>query len=73
MEFQVIYFSKLGNTKKIAEAIASELNVKAEDVKDAKLNECALVFLGSGCYGGEAAKIMTKFSGDNDFKSKNVA
>ncbi|MBN2602768.1 MAG: flavodoxin [Candidatus Thermoplasmatota archaeon] len=73
MEFQVIYFSKIGNTKKIAGEIASELNVKAEDVRDAKLKERALVFLGSGCYGGKPAKIMKKFIEDNNFKSRNVA
>ena len=73
MEFQVIYFSKTGHTKKVAEAIASELGVKAEDVKDAELNEDALVFLGSGCYGGKPAEIMTKFIEDNNFKSRNVA
>jgi flavodoxin I len=72
MEFQVIYFSKTGNTKKVAEAIASELGVKAEDVNDAKLNEDALVFLGSGCYGGKPAEIMTKFIEDSNFKSRTV-
>ena len=31
-----------------------------------------MFFLGSGCYGGKPAKIMTKFIEDNDFKSRNV-
>ena len=44
MNFQVIYLSKTENTKKVAEAIASELNLEAEDIKNAKLNENALVF-----------------------------
>ena len=44
MEYQVIYFSKKGNTKKIAEAIASELNVNAEEVKDAELKDNCIVF-----------------------------
>lgn len=73
MESQVIYFSKLGNTKKVAEAIASELGVKAEQVKDAELKQNAMVFLGSGCYGGKPAKSMVKFIEDNDFENKNVA
>ncbi len=73
MKFQVIYFSKKGNTKKVAEAIASELDVEAENVKDTKLDKNALVFLGSGCYGGKPAKLMTKFIRDNDFRSRNVA
>ncbi len=73
MESQVIYFSRKGNTKKVAEAIASELGVKAENVKNAKLNDNSLVFLGSGCYGGKPGNNMFKFIEDNDFKSRNVA
>lgn len=73
MKFQVIYFTKTGNTKKVAETIASELGVKAEDVKDAKMNKEGLVFLGSGKYGSQPGKIMMKFIEDNNFKSKNVA
>jgi len=73
MEFQVIYFSKTGHTKKVAEAIASQLGIEADNVKDAKLKKDALVFLGSGCYGNKPAKIMTKFIEDNIFKSRNVA
>ncbi len=73
MESQVIYFSRKGNTKKVAEAIASELGVKAENVKDAELVENALVFLGSGCYGGKPGKIITEFIEDNNFNSRNVA
>lgn len=73
MEFQVIYFSKTGNTMKLANSIASELKIKADDVKNAKLNDDAMVFLGSGSYGGKPAKIMIKFIKDNNFKSRNVA
>jgi len=73
MKFQVIYFSKTGNTKKIAEAIASELGVKAEDVNNAKLNQDGLIFLGSGKYGNQPGKIMMEFIEDNNFKSRNVA
>ena len=73
MESQVIYFSRKGNTKKVAEVIASELDVKAVDVTDAKLVENALVFLGSGCYGGKPGKTATNFIEDNDFNSRNVA
>jgi flavodoxin I len=73
MDYQVIYFSRKGNTKKIADAIASELSAKAEDVKDAKLKDNCFVFLGSGCYGGKPAKVMIKFIEDNTFTSKNVA
>jgi len=73
MDFQVIYFTKTGHTKKVAEAIASELNVKAEDVKDAKLNDEGLVFLGSGKYGPQPGKTIMEFIENNNFKSRNVA
>ena len=73
MKFQVIYFSRKGNTKKVAEAIASEFDVEVEDVKDAKLDKNAFIFLGSGCYGGKPAKLMTNFIQNNDFRSRNVA
>jgi flavodoxin I len=73
MNFQVIYYSKKGNTKKVAEAIASELDVKSENVNSAKLNENYFIFLGSGCYGKKPGNIMTKFIEDNNFNSRNVA
>lgn len=69
----MIYFSKKGNTKKIAEAIAYELAVKAEEVKDAKLKDNCFIFLGSGCYGGKPAKDIINFIEDNDLKLRNVA
>ena len=73
MEFQVIYFSRSGNTKKVAEAIASELGINAKDVKNARLNDDGLVFLGTGCYGSKPGKDMIKFIEDNDFDSRDVA
>lgn len=73
MKYQVIYFSRTGNTRRVAESIASELGVKAEDVKNATLNEDAFVFLGSGCYGNKPAESMTRFIEDNDFTLRTVA
>ena len=73
MKYQVIFFSRKGSTKKVADAISSELNVEAEDVKIAELKNDSMVFLGSGCYGGKPGKHMTKFIENNDFKSRNVA
>ena len=73
MDVQVIYFSRKGSTKKVAEAIASEFCVDAEDVKTAKLNKQSFIFLGSGCYGGKPGKHMMKFIDNNDFKSRNIA
>jgi flavodoxin len=73
MKVQIIYFSRKGSTKKIADAIASEFYVNAEDVKTSKLNKDSFIFLGSGCYGGKPGKHMKKFIENNDFNSRNVA
>ena len=73
MEYQVIYFSRKGSTKKVADTIASELSVIAEDVRTAKLNKDSFIFLGSGCYGGKPGKHMKKFIEKNSFKSRNIA
>jgi len=63
-----------GNTKKVAEAIAVELGVKAEDVKAKEwLTKDSFVFLGSGCYVGKPAKGLQEFIARNDFKGRQVA
>ena len=46
--FEVVYYSMCGNTKKVAEVIAAELGVKAENVKTKQeLDKDSFVFLGS--------------------------
>lgn len=73
MKYQVIYFSRKKNTKKIAEAISEELKVKTENVKNAKLDKDSFVFLGTGNYGGKPGKKMTDFIKNNNFKNRKVA
>ena len=73
MEYQVIYFSRKGSTKKVADAIASELNIESQDVKNAELKNDTMVFLGSGSYGSKPGKKMTKFIEKNDFNNRAVA
>jgi flavodoxin I len=71
---QVIYDSMTGNTRKLAEAIANELGVKAVDVKAATLAPGdGVLFLGSGCYGGKPGNNMVKFIGANDLRGRRVA
>ncbi len=71
---QVIYCSKGGNTKKLAEAIASEFGSRAQDVKAAKLGaDTGILFLGSGCYGGKPGPEMLKFIDSNDLNGRGVA
>jgi flavodoxin I len=73
MNIQVIYFSRAGQTKKIASTIASECNVESEDVRNASLHGDSFLFLGSGCYGGKAGKEMKKFIETNDLKDRSIA
>jgi hypothetical protein len=50
--FDVVYYTIGGNTKKVAEDIASKLGTKAIDIKSVDtIPENSLVLLGSGCYG----------------------
>jgi len=72
--FEVAYYSRSGNTKKVAEAIAAELDVKAENVKAKEwLTKDSFVFLGSGCYVGKPGKGLREFVARNDFKERQVA
>lgn len=72
--FEVVYCSKTGSTKKVAEAIAGELGVKAEGVRNKKgLAKGSVVFLGSGCYGNMPGKELLDFIEKNDFSGRKVA
>ena len=72
--FEVIYYSKSGNTKKIAEAIAAELEVSAEDVKTkGKLAKDSFLLLGSGNYFPLPGRGFKKLIAGNDFKDRKVA
>jgi flavodoxin I len=72
--FEVVYFSRTGNTKKVAEAMAAELMVEAKDVKAAGvLPKDAFVFLGTGCYGGTLPKEIDAFMKKNNFRGRIIA
>jgi flavodoxin len=70
----VVYFSRTGNTKKVAEAIAEELKVEAKDVKAAGiLPKDAFLFLGTGCYGATLPKEIDAFMKKNNFRGRIIA
>lgn len=72
--FEVVYYSKTGNTRKVAEAIAAELKVTAKDVKTVSvLPRDAFIFLGTGCYGGTLPKEIGDFMRKNKFKGRIIA
>jgi flavodoxin len=72
--YEVIYFSRSGNTKKVATAIADELNVKAQHVRSVQLlPEGADVFLGSGIYFMRPSKLVREFIRNSDFQGRKIA
>ena len=67
MKIAIRYYTKTGNTKKLAEAIDSAVNVKAKTVDEPLTEDVDILFLGSAVY---AAGIDQKIK---DFiKSINV-
>ena len=73
--FEVIYYSMTGSTKKVAEAIAAELDVSAEDVRTkGELAKDSFLFLGSGRYYPlPGTRAFKKFVARNDFDGRKVA
>jgi flavodoxin len=63
MKAIVVYYSRGGNTRKVAEAIAEELDVTPIDVKSASpdVSDASLVIVGSGTYGGKPGKEMVAY------------
>lgn len=66
MKIKVLYHSSTGNTEKVANAIASALNVTAEpiDVSTAPMSEPVdLLFIGDGVYFNKPSKITEAYVG----------
>jgi flavodoxin I len=63
MKVAVVYFSRGGNTRRIAEVIAEELGVTAANVKKEKpdVTDADLLVVGSGTYGGKPGKEMVAY------------
>ena len=62
MNAKVYYFSRSGNTKKLADAIAAALDTQARDVKEQPLEEKAdAVFLGASMYAGTVDPAVRAF------------
>ncbi len=62
MKISIIYYSKLGHSKKIARAIAQELDVQAYDIREnPQLTNVDLLYVVSGIYGGKSAPELLEF------------
>ena len=74
MKTAVIYASKTGTAKKLAEHISAGISADLYNVKDGvpDLGQYDRLVLGSGVYAGKISKHMRKFIESNDLSSKNV-
>lgn len=62
MEAAVVYFSKTGHSKKIAQAISKQLNIRCEDInQNPDLSGTDLLFVVGGIYGGRSDPKMLDF------------
>ena len=62
MKNAVIYYTKLGHSKKIAKAIADELNITAQDIhNNPQLDEIDRLYIVSGIYGGVSSPELLSY------------
>ncbi len=68
MKIAIRYFTRTGNTKKLAEAIAKEVNVEALPVSEPITEDIDALFLASSVYGAGVANEVKSFLGDINVK-----
>ncbi|MDH7511266.1 MAG: flavodoxin family protein [Methanolinea sp.] len=72
-DIAVIVFSRGGNTRKVADAIAAELGVPVQDTNAPLPDGARLVFPGSGGYGGKPGEPLMQFIGSGNFSGRKAA
>lgn len=65
MNIAVRYYTKSGNTKKLADAIGDAVGVKAEDVSTPLTEKTDILFLGSSVYAGGVDEAVKTFLSKN--------
>ena len=74
MTTAVIYASKTGTTKKVAEYIAGKINAEAISIKDKPdLTKYDRIIIGTGVYAGKPSKAMRNFIDENKDKLANAS
>lgn len=68
MKIEVRYFSRTGNTKQLAEAIAAAVGVEATEVSVPMYEKADLVFLGSSVYAAGVDSAVRNFMEDNNHR-----
>lgn len=65
MNVAVRYYTRSGNTKKLAEAVAEAVRVEAKDITAPLTEKADILFLGSSYYAFDADEAVKKFITDN--------
>jgi flavodoxin len=74
MKKDILYYSILGHSKKIARAIAKEFQIKAHDIREnPELEDVDLLYIVSGIYGGKSAPELLAFLNTLDNQQVNRA
>lgn len=73
MNIEVRYYSKSGNTKKVADAIAEEVGVLAESIDNKLSKETDILFLGGALYWAGIDGELKNFINNLDNSVKKVA
>ena len=68
MKIEIRYFTKTGNTKKLAEAIAQELNIEAQVLSAPLSEKTDILFLCNSVYWAGADSSVKKFISENKSK-----
>ena len=61
MKIAIRYYTKTGNTKKLAEAIGSAINVEAKTIDEPLTEDIDILFLGSAVYAAGIDKKIKEF------------
>ena len=61
MKIAIRYYTKTGNTKKLAESIGSAINVEAKTIDEPLTEDVDLLFLGSAVYAAGIDKRVKEF------------
>ena len=62
MKNAVIYYTKLGHSRKIAQRISNELGVEAQDIQEnPEIKDVDLLYIVSGIYGGKSAPALLDY------------
>ena len=73
MKIAVRYYTRSGNTKKLADAIASVLGVEARDLSAPLEENVDILFLGNSLYAGNPDEAVSRFLKEHATKIGKIA